>query len=101
MSIKINENRNLLNIVSRARGSLSALAEATRRISSSLGVDRAADQPSVINQVTLGNSQIREISRELKALNEGISAAQQTDSYLVEIETLLGRSDIDGKDSTS
>ena len=89
MSIRINENQMLSSLLTRTRRSVRLLADATRRVAAGEQLQSASDDPGAIGQVVFNGNAIRGISAELRSLNEGISVAQQADSYLRELEEVL------------
>jgi hypothetical protein len=91
MSIKVKENANLITIIQKTRESIKTFSQSTERIASGIRFESVADDPGAIGQVTFSENAIRGITQEIKTLNEKITVAQQTDVYLLEFESILGK----------
>jgi flagellin-like hook-associated protein FlgL len=89
MSIRVNENANLIEILRQTRESVKSLSRSTERLASGVRFNSAGDDPGAIGGVVLSERAINGIQEELKSLNEGISFTQQITDNLFKIEDIL------------
>ena len=66
MSIRINENANIVHILNQARQSVNGLSRATQRLASGVRFESAGDDPGAIGSVIFTDKAITGIQRNQK-----------------------------------